>query len=197
MTAPSRPFGASWVPWIPLAFVFAIALGVGAMGSTGAASNADRTVEIAKTIKCPICGGETVAESNVDISRNIRVDIAERVQRGESDEDIRAFYADKYGDDHILIPTASGVTGLVWMTPVIALVLALGGLTFAFRRWGEHAPTAATAADRDLVQRAQDERAHRDDADEAHADEGEADDADDDADEGEADDADANDDDDG
>jgi cytochrome c-type biogenesis protein CcmH len=163
MTAPARPFGASWLPWIPLAFVFAIALGVGALGSTGPASNADRTVEIAKTIKCPICGGETVAESNVDISRNIRVDIAERVQRGESDEDIRAFYADKYGDDHILIPTASGVTGLVWMTPVIALVLALGGLAFAFRRWGEHAPASATTADRELVQRAQDERAHRDD----------------------------------
>jgi cytochrome c-type biogenesis protein CcmH len=170
MTSRSRPFGASWIPWIPLAFVFVLALAVGSMGSTGAATNADRTVEIAKTIKCPICGGETVAESNVDISRNIRVDIADRVQRGESDDDIRAFYADKYGDDQILIPTASGVTGLVWMTPVVALVVSLAALALAFRRWGEHAPVAATDADRDLVQRAQDERAHRGDADADEAD---------------------------
>jgi len=159
VTGRDRSLRGSWIPWIPLAVVLAIALGVGATGSTGPTTNADRVIEIAKTIRCPVCAGETVAESNVDMSRTIRIDIADRVQKGERDDDIRAFYATQYGEDAILIPTSSGVTGLVWVTPVVALVVSLGGLTLAFRRWSEHAPVATTDADRDIVRAAQAGRA--------------------------------------
>ena len=54
----------------------------------------------------------------------------------------------------LLTPTATGVTTLVWIIPVVALVLAIAGLAVAFRRWKRKGDVHATAADRELVGRA-------------------------------------------
>ncbi len=151
---PARPLSRTWWPWIPLFLVVVLTLAIGALGSTGPATNADRVVEIAKVVKCPICNGETVAESNADIARAVRLDIAERVDQGQTDEQIQTFLVQRYGDRILLTPTSSGVTGFVWITPVVVLLLSLAALGFAFRRWGERTPTAATAADRELVRAA-------------------------------------------
>jgi len=167
-----RALRRSWWPWLPLLAVVVLTLAIGALGSSGPATNADRVAAIAKTVRCPVCSGETVGESNTDVSQQIRVDIAERVERGESDDDIRAYLAGHYGDYVLLTPTASGVTAFVWITPVVALVLALVVLAFVFRRWSERAPVAVTAADRDLVQRALDERARTDGPSDANEDDG-------------------------
>jgi len=57
-----------------------------------------------------------------------------------------------------LTPKASGVEGLVWILPVVVLVVALAGISAAFARWRRMPGTAATAADRDLVDRAMEGR---------------------------------------
>lgn len=150
----SRSLQRSWLPWLPLAAVILLALAVGTFGTTGPATNGERVLEIAKTLKCQQCRGESVAESNADTSRAIVIDIAQRVERGQTDDQIRQFYVDKYGDAILLTPTGSGLTGLVWILPVVALVLSLAGLTVAFRRWSEPETTHATDADRALVRAA-------------------------------------------
>jgi cytochrome c-type biogenesis protein CcmH len=144
----------SWRPWIPLALVLGLALAVGAVGSTGPATNEERVTAIARTIKCPSCQGESVADSSAPVSQTIRVEIAQGVEQGQTDDQIRQRYVDTYGKAVLLIPTGSGIGGLVWVLPVVALVAALAGLFVAFRRWGEQAPVAATDADRALVQAA-------------------------------------------
>jgi len=155
----TRELRRSWLPWLPLVVVVVLALGVGTFGSTGPATNEERVLTIAKTLKCQQCRGESVAESNADTSRAIYVDIAQRVGRGETDDEIRAFYAQSYGEGILLTPTGSGVTGLVWILPVVALVLSLAGLAVAFRRWSAPDAAHATDADRDLVRAALDRRA--------------------------------------
>jgi cytochrome c-type biogenesis protein CcmH len=159
-----RALRRSWWPWLPLLVVLVVTLVIGSFGSTGPATNADRTIAIAKTLRCPICNGETVAESNADVSQQIRVTIAEQVEQGRSDDDIRAFVAQKFGDQVLLTPTGSGLVGLVWITPVVVLVVALAGLVLAFRRWGERAPVRTTEADRELVAHALDDRHHESDS---------------------------------
>lgn len=162
MNPEGRDLRRSWIPWIPLAFVLVIALAVGTIGSTGPKSNQDRVFAIAQTIKCPVCQGETVADSNADISRAIRVEIAKRVEQGETDDEIRQYVAQNYQEAVLLTPTSSGVTGLVWVLPVVALILALAGLVYAFRRWSGETVVHATEEDRALV---------RDALDAEHADE--------------------------
>lgn len=149
----TRALRRSWRPWLPLVVVLALAFGVGSFGSRPPATNEDRLFEIAKSVGCPVCNGETVAESNVEISKNIRVDIANRIKTGQSDDQIIAYLGTQYGASQ-LTPTSTGVASLVWGLPVVAFVVSLAGLALAFRRWQEPADHRATADDRALVDRA-------------------------------------------
>src|SRR3954469_12372689 len=109
-----------------MAVVLAVMLAVGSR-STGPTDPLDRAHAIEQTIKCPTCRGQSVAESDAPASKAIRTDIAERIAQGQSDDEIRTFFASKFGDDIILRPKSSGIGGLVWVLPVVALVLAASG----------------------------------------------------------------------
>ena len=139
-----------------MTLVLAAALFVGTVTQHEAPTTADRLTNIARTIKCPVCSGESVAESNATVSVDIRADIAKRIDQGQTDDQIRQAYADTYGDYILLTPKATGVTSLVWIIPVVALVLALAGLVIVFRRWRLGGEVHATDADRELVGRALD-----------------------------------------
>jgi cytochrome c-type biogenesis protein CcmH len=143
-----------WLGYAVMAIIAVTCLAIGTARTTGPDTTEDRINAVAKTIKCPTCQGESVADSNASTSREIRDDIAARLQRGETPDDIRAFYASTYGDQILLKPSASGVTALVWVLPVVVLVGAVAGLVVAFRRWRGGGTARATDADRELVERA-------------------------------------------
>jgi cytochrome c-type biogenesis protein CcmH len=140
-----------WLPWALLAVVVVAALSVAVFGTRSAPTAQDRVSNIARTVKCPTCSGESVAESNAPASQEIRADIAERIQAGQTDAQIRSYYAGRYGEAILLTPSASGVNALVWLVPVVALAVAIGFLVIVFRRWGREATAHATEADKVLV----------------------------------------------
>lgn len=159
--APARPLRRSWIPWIPLALVVVLVLVIGTLGDTGPSTNEERVVAIARTVKCPECSGESVAESNSSFSRAARIEIAEQVQAGRTDDEVRNFLEAKY-PGILLTPTSSGVAGLVWIIPVVVFVFSLAGLALAFRRWSHERPeVAVTDGDRDLVRAALDDEHRR------------------------------------
>lgn len=114
----------------------------------------ERVRSIAATIKCPTCRSQSVAGSDSAAARAIRTDIARRVGLGESADEIRSAVAATYGDDVLLTPSRSGVEGIVWALPVVALVLSLAGLSAAFARWRRSPDAPVTDADRTLVEHA-------------------------------------------
>lgn len=141
--------------WVALVLVGVLALGVGLFVNEGEARNTEeRTTDLAEGIKCPTCRSQSVAESEAPIAREIRAEIAQRIEAGESDDQIRDFFVSRYGQEVLLTPPASGVAGLVWVIPVVAVVLAGVGLWFVFRRWQEAPTVHASADDRDLVEAA-------------------------------------------
>jgi cytochrome c-type biogenesis protein CcmH len=142
-----------WAPWLVMLVVLVIALVIGTVRSSGPQTNADRVMAIARTLKCPVCDGESVAESNADASLQIRADIAKRLDQGQTADQIRAYYAspEHYGPGILLTPSSSGVSSLVWSIPVIVLVISLAVLVTLFRRWKVRGDVHATDADRDLV----------------------------------------------
>lgn len=160
-TPTDRPLRRSWGPWIPLFVVVALALLIGTLGDTGPSTNEERVTAIARTVKCPECEGESVADSNSALSRAARIEIAELVQAGETDDDIRAVLEQNY-PGLLLTPTSTGVAGLIWILPVVVLVFSLAGLALAFRRWSHERPAGgATDGDRALVQAALDDEHER------------------------------------
>lgn len=140
-----------WGPWVALLVIVIAVLSIATFTSRSAPTAQDRVNNISATVKCPVCAGESVAVSNAPASVEIRKEIAEQVQQGQTDDQIRSFYAAKYGEAILLTPSAEGLNALVWILPVVALALAIAGLAIAFRRWSTATMETATDADRRLV----------------------------------------------
>jgi len=138
-----------WLSWVLMVVVGAAALVVGAVGDTGPQSDGERMSQLASTIRCPECRGQSVSESNVGIAREIRADIRTRISAGESDDEIRQVYIDRYGRSIVLTPDASGFAGLVWIVPVVAAGIAVAAISLAFQRWRAEAASIASATDED------------------------------------------------
>ncbi len=143
------------LPVVALVAVVAVALVVGGAGRGGGPrSAAARAQAIADDLRCPVCQGLSVADSHSPTAEAMYDDIRRRAEAGESDAAIKGYYVSRYGDWVLLDPKTSGVGAVVWLLPVSALVLALGGLAFAFRRWRRQPGRSATEEDRALVEAA-------------------------------------------
>lgn len=127
-----------WVSWAALAVVLTGALAVAASDVGAPMTAAERSYALARRIRCPQCDGQSVAESDVVVSREIRRDIAARVTQGQSDAEILDAYVQSYGRDVLLEPPTTGVSAVVWWLPALVAAAAVGGLVGVLRR----APTA-------------------------------------------------------
>lgn len=121
--------------YLAMAVVAVVALAVGTLDDGPARATEDRVEAIAATVRCPQCAGQSAANSDAASARAIRSEIAERLDDGQSADEIRAYFASTYGDEILLTPPATGVGSLVWVLPVVATVVAAAGLAFAFVRW--------------------------------------------------------------
>jgi cytochrome c-type biogenesis protein CcmH len=139
-----------WIPWLALVVVAAAALAVGARGDGGPRSPDERARSIAERVRCPTCRSQSAAESDAPASRAIREEIGRRVAAGQSDAEILAYFADRFGKDVILQPEGTGIAAVVWALPVAVVVAGLAGLAVAFRRWRPR-PVEPSEDDRRLV----------------------------------------------
>lgn len=114
-------------------------------------TTSERTYELAAQFACPKCSGQSIAESDIPIAREIRNEIALRLEQGQTESQIRQYLVSIYGENIDYTPRATGVTGLVWVIPVVAVVVALAGLTAVFLRWRNEERSVATDEDRALV----------------------------------------------
>jgi cytochrome c-type biogenesis protein CcmH len=147
------------VLWV---FIGAVTLGLltfaGIDSGNVTKDNAERAYELANQFACPVCQGQSIAESDVPIAREMRLEIRRRLDQGQTDNQIRLYLVSQYGENIDLRPKATGVTGLVWIVPVVAFVAAMGGLAAVFRNWRREEHEVATDDDRALVDRARGSR---------------------------------------
>ncbi|MEM9201464.1 MAG: cytochrome c-type biogenesis protein [Actinomycetota bacterium] len=121
-------------------------------------TNADRAYQLAQEFACPVCQGQSVAESDVVVARNIRREIRIWVDEGRSDAYIRDQLVADFGEDVDYTPSSEGVTALVWILPVVAGAVATCGLALVFRKWRLEGEIAASDEDAALVAAAQADR---------------------------------------
>jgi cytochrome c-type biogenesis protein CcmH len=111
-------------------------------------------MHLAGMVRCPVCEGQSAAESQAPASVQIRDQIRQELSAGESQSQILSGLVAAYGPGILEKPEARGVGLLLWVLPVLAVVAAIAGLALAFRRWRPRRAAGVTAADRDLVDRA-------------------------------------------
>ncbi len=87
-----------------------------------------------ETIRCLVCQGQSIADSNAEMAGDMRSLIRERIQQGESPESIRAWLVSRYGEWVTYTPELEPATWPLWAAPLLLLA---GGLWLArgrFRR---------------------------------------------------------------
>lgn len=127
-----------------------VVLGASRPPSTGTSD--ERLFAVAGRLKCLQCVGESVAASQAPLAVQFRQEIRDQMARGDTDDEILNFFARRYGQEVLLTPPSSGVGGLVWVIPVVAVAAAVLGLVSTFRRWRrERDGRRATDEDVDLV----------------------------------------------
>lgn len=115
------------------------------------------TLRIARELQCPVCAGQSVADSNSELARQMRAIIEEKVRAGESEEQIRAYFVERYGPGILADPPKSGFTLTLWWVPVVGLAIGaiVLGLFLRERTRVRHplSPPGATRADDDELER--------------------------------------------
>ena len=123
------------VAWAAIAAMIAAAFAVATTPDSDGGSPAARADRIAATLRCPVCQGLSVRDSDSPTARDIKADIRRRIDGGESAEDIQAAYVERYGEWILLRPSRSGFAILVWALPIALLTAAAVALGAAFWRW--------------------------------------------------------------
>lgn len=85
-----------------------------------------RARQISQKLRCPVCQGENIDESNAPISRDLRLYVRERLVEGDTDVQVVDNVADRFGEYVLFEPRATGINWLLWLAgPLMALVAAL------------------------------------------------------------------------
>lgn len=140
--------------WAGVAGLIVLALVVGTRTDGQRPTAGARADRIAAELRCPVCQGLSVGDSDSPTARSIRDDIRRRIDQGEADEEIRQAYVERYGQWILLRPPADGLAALVWALPAAGVVLAAGGLALLLWRWRQRRGTRPASEDRELVERA-------------------------------------------
>ena len=93
-----------------------------------------RVMMIATELRCLVCQNQTIADSHADLAIDLRNQIRAMIERGQSDDQIRNYMTERYGDFVLYKPPFKPTTLLLWVGPPLLLAGALAGLFFALRR---------------------------------------------------------------
>lgn len=90
---------------------------------------------IAEQIRCPTCQGLSINESEAGFSQQMRAKIREEIQAGKSDQEILAYFTERYGEWILRSPPKEGFNWLLWGLPGVVIVFALGMVVFKAKTW--------------------------------------------------------------
>jgi cytochrome c-type biogenesis protein CcmH len=87
-----------------------------------------------ETIRCVVCQGQSIADSNATLAADMRGLIRERIAKGEEPEEIRAWLIENYGDWVSFKPQMGGRSAPLWLVPLLALLIGAFLMRGRFKR---------------------------------------------------------------
>ena len=95
-----------------------------------AENNKFEALEIYKNLRCLICQGQSIADSNSDFAATIKLVVNDQINEGKTEDEIYSFLISKYGEWIVYQPTFNKNNFLLWVLPYLALTL--GGFIIFF-----------------------------------------------------------------
>ena len=116
------------------ALAIALALSGLAWGQASEIANPDAATEqrlkaLAEELRCLVCQNQTIADSHAPLALDLRNQIRTQISQGRSDDEIRGYMVERYGDFVLYKPPLKASTVLLWYGPFFLLVLGAFFLT--------------------------------------------------------------------
>lgn len=110
-------------------------------GSLEDEASARRFHALTQELRCVVCQNESLADSTAPLALDLKREIRTRMDSGQSDDQIRAFLVERYGDFVNYRPPVKAATSMLWLGP---LIFVLFGLLLLLRRSRRNQPCASS-----------------------------------------------------
>jgi len=127
--------------------ILALPVTVAAQGPQVTANDVNR---VAKQLYCPVCPNTPLDVCETQACEDWRELIRQKLEAGETDEQIIAYFVAQYGQRVLATPPARGFNLLGYVVPPLLLLAGVGFLAFLLRSWTRRPARAAVAEDRAL-----------------------------------------------
>ena len=101
--------------------------------------------EIYGLIMCPLCAGQTIAQSSNKTSAQMRDLVLKKLRQGETKEEILQYFASRYGERIMAKPNKKGFNLILWFFPFVFVTLGAIVIYFLIRRWSARAQVEPVA----------------------------------------------------
>ena len=96
----------------------------------------ERARQISKDLRCLVCQNESIDESDAALARDLRVLVRERLQLGDSNDEVLQFVVDRYGEFALLRPRIDGVNYILWWFGPLFLLFSIATALMYVRKLG-------------------------------------------------------------
>ena len=79
-------------------------------------------LEIYKNLRCLVCQGQSIADSNSDFAATIKLVVQDQLNEGKTEDEIYEFLTSKYGEWIVYQPTFNTNNFLLWTLPYVVLI---------------------------------------------------------------------------
>jgi cytochrome c-type biogenesis protein CcmH len=94
----------------------------------------ERYERINRELRCLVCQNQTIADSNATLAQDLRREVREMIAAGKTDDEIRDFMIERYGDFVLYRPRMTGQNLLLWAAPGLLLLIGAVVLVRVVRR---------------------------------------------------------------
>ncbi|MGB0956341.1 MAG: cytochrome c-type biogenesis protein [Panacagrimonas sp.] len=120
-----------------------LSVGTLAMAAEWSAEQDARYQGLIQELRCLVCQNQSIAESNAELAQDLRKQVRQQMEQGRSDDEIRAYLTDRYGEFVLYRPPITAKTVALWVGPFVLLLV---GIFIALRILRRPRAAAATAA---------------------------------------------------
>ena len=90
--------------------------------STYSSENKIQLLEVYKNLRCLVCQGQSIADSNSDFAATIKLVVQDQFNEGKTEDEIYKFLTSKYGEWIVYQPTFNKNNFLLWVLPYGVLI---------------------------------------------------------------------------
>ena len=100
------------------------------------ANNEEMNSKITKNLRCLICQGQSIYDSDSEFAISIKVLVHKKLKEGFSENQIYDFFKEKYGDWILYNPDLNKNTYILWLLPILIFLIggAIIGKTFIIKK---------------------------------------------------------------